>query len=179
VSDVSAEIISTTELIYGPNGKLIANHSENFKNLITERYATEDDFKHAWLNTERSEIMGEFEENGVDFNRLKVQVGADVDFYDIVMMIGFSKDARLKAERVEGVMESSLYAALNPQQKEIAKELLAIYMQNDCLAIDKIDTLNLPNFAPMGGLIPCVKVMGGKSKYLQFINQLITKIYED
>ena len=179
VSDVSAEIISTTELIYGPNGKLIANHSENFKNLITERYATEDDFKQAWLNTERSEIMGEFEENGVDFNRLKVQVGADVDFYDIVMMIGFSKDARLKAERVEGVVESSLYAALNPQQKEIAKELLAIYLQNDCLAIDKIDTLNLPNFAPMGGLIPCVKTMGGKNKYLQFINQLITKIYED
>ena len=65
------------------------------------------------------------------------------------------------------------------QQKLIVDELLAIYVQNDSIAIEKIDTLNLPNFANMGGLIPCVKIMGGKPKYLSFITELINKIYED
>lgn len=179
VSDVSAEIISTTELIYGPNGKLIANHSENFKNLILEKYATEDDFRNAWLNSDRNTIINDFDENGVDFNRFKSQIGNDVDIFDIIMMIGFNKDARLKAERVECVKESSIYTGLNDKQKLIVDELLAIYIQNDCVAIEKIDTLNLPNFANMGGLIPCARIMGGKPKYLNFITELINKIYED
>lgn len=179
VNDVNAEIIITTELIYGPNGKLIANHSENFKNLILEKFEKEEDFKNAWLNGNRAEIMSEFEENGVDFNRFKSQIGNDVDVYDIIMMIGFNKDARLKAERVECVKESTLFTSLNDKQKEIVNELLAIFVQNDCIAIEKIDALNLPNFANMGGLIPCAKIMGGKPKYLKFINELISKIYED
>jgi type I restriction enzyme R subunit len=179
VSDVSAEIISTTELIYGPNGKLIANHSENFKNLILEKFDGEEEFRNAWLNGNRAEIMSEFEENGVDFNRFKQQIGSDVDVFDIIMMIGYNKDARLKAERIEGVKESAIYACLNEKQKQIADELLAIYLQNDCIAIEKIDALNLPNFAEMGGLIPCARVMGGKPKYLNFIKELIGKIYEE
>lgn len=179
VSDVSAKIISTTELIYGPNGKLIANHSENFKNLINEKFQTEEAFRNTWLTGDRGKIMSEFEENGVDFNRFKSQIGNDVDVFDIIMMIGFKKDARLKAERVECLKESSIYTELNNNQKLIVDELLAIYIQNDCIAIEKIDTLNLPNFTNMGGLIPCAKKMGGKSKYLSFIKELINKLYED
>ena len=179
VSDVSAKIISTTELIYGPNGKLIANHSENFKNLINEKFEIEEAFRNAWLTGDRAGIMSEFEENGVDFNRFKSQIGNDVDVFDIIMMIGFDKDARLKAERIEGVKESLIYTDLNDKQKQIADELLAIYLQNDCIAIEKIDALNLPNFTEMGGLIPCARVMGGKPKYLNFIKELIGKIYED
>ena len=179
VNDVGAKIISTTELIYGPNGKLIANHSENFNNLIKETFDTEDAFRNAWLNSDRTEIMSKFEENGVDFNRFKDQIGNDIDVFDIIMMIGFNKDARLKAERVEGVKESSIYTDLNDNQKLIADELLAMYLQNDCIAIEKIDVLGTPNFSKMGGLVQCVKIMGGKPKYLKFIKELIEKIYED
>ena len=179
VSDVSAEIISTTELIYGPNGKLIANHSENFNNLINEAFVSEEAFKNAWLNSDRTEIMSKFEENGVDFNRFKAQIGNDIDVFDIIMMIGFNKDARLKAERIEGVKESSIYTELNDTQKLIVDELLSIYLQNDCIAIEKMNVLDTPNFANMGGLIPCVRTMGGRSKYLNFIKELIGKIYEE
>lgn len=179
VNDVNAQIISTTELIYGPNGKLIANHSENFKNLINEQFATEEDFRNAWLSGNRTEIINSFEENGVDFNRFKDQIGSDVDIFDIIMMIGFDRDARLKAERIESVKNSPVYTLLNDKQREIADELLSIFLQSDCVAIEKIDALNLPNFANMGGLIPCARIMGGKPKYLKFINELITQIYEE
>lgn len=179
VSDVSAQIISTTELIYGPDGKLIANHSENFKNLINEQFESEALFRETWITGNRADIMCSFEENGVDFNRFKAQIGNDVDVFDIIMMIGFDKDARLKAERIESVKEATVYTQLNEKQREIADELISIYAQSDCMAIEKIDALNLPNFAHMGGLIPCVRIMGGKPKYLKFINELICQIYED
>ena len=179
VNDVDAQIISTTELIYGPDGKLVANHSENFKNLILDQYPSMDEFKSAWLNENRDEIIKEFEENGVDFNRFKAQIGTDVDVFDIIAMVGYGLDARLKSERVENVKESSLYTSLSQQQKDVVDKLLDIYIQNDCIAIETIDTLNLPNFGELGGLIPCARVMGGKCKYLQFIKELINKIYEE
>ncbi len=179
VNDVGAKIVTTTELIYGPDGKLVANHSDNFRTLITGIYPTEEDFRSAWLMGNRSTILSDFEENGVDFNRFKEQIGTDVDVFDIILMVGFNKDARLKAERVECVKEASVYTTLNDKQKEIADKLLAIFIQNDCLAIEGIDTLGLPDFSSLGGLVPCAKIMGGKQKYLQFIHKLITKLYED
>ena len=94
-------------------------------------------------------------------------------------MVGYDRDARLKSERIETVKDSTLYTSLTPQQKAVVDKLLDIYLQNDCIAIETIDTLNLPNFNELGGLIPCVRTMGGKGKYLQFIKELINKIYED
>lgn len=179
VDDVDATIISTTELIYGPDGKLVANHSENFKSLILDKYATIEEFKTSWLESNRDEMIKEFEENGVDFNRFKAQIGSDVDIFDIIAMVGYGVDARLKAERVDNVKESNLYTTLTEQQKSVVDKLLDIYIQNDCLAIETIDTLNLPNFSELGGLIPCARIMGGKGKYLQFIKELINKIYEE
>lgn len=179
VNDVDAQIISTTELIYGPDGKLVANHSENFKILILKKFPVFDQFKDAWLNNNRDGLIKDFEENGVDFNRFKDQIGSDVDVYDIIAMVGYDRDARLKSERIETVKDSTLYTSLTPQQKAVVDKLLDIYLQNDCIAIETIDTLNLPNFNELGGLIPCVRTMGGKGKYLQFIKELIYKIYED
>lgn len=179
VDDVGAKIVSTTELIYGPDGKLIANHSENFKKLISERFATEDAFRDAWIKGGRQNIVNEFEENGVDFNRFREQIGTDVDVFDIIEMIGFDKEARLKSERVEYVKDSNIYTQLNNEQKHIADELLTIFLQNDCIAIETIDTLDLPNFGKFGGIISCAGIMGGKQNYLQFINNLINKLYEE
>lgn len=179
VDDVSAKIILTTELVYGPDGKLIANQKDNFRNLITAKFSSADEFKEAWLKDNRSDILNDFEENGVDFNRFKDSIGNDVDTFDIIRMVGFDLDARMKKERIEVVKDSDLYTSLSKEQQQIVDELLNIYQQNDILAIEKIETLNLPNFNPYGGLIPVVKLMGGKGEYLEFINKLINQIYEE
>ena len=132
--------------------------------MINERYAIEKEFRNAWKYGNRQNIVNEFEENGVDFNRFREQIGNDVDVFDIIEMIGFDKDARLKSERVGYVKDSSIYTQLNNEQKQIADELLAIFIQNDCIAIEKIDALNLPNFGKFGGLIRCARVMGRKQR---------------
>ena len=88
VNDVDAKIISELELIYGEDGKLIANHSDNFKRLITETYETADDFDADWVHGDKQAIINAFEEKGVDFNRFKESIGHDVDVYDIIRMVG-------------------------------------------------------------------------------------------
>jgi hypothetical protein len=123
--------------------------------------------------------MNYFEENGVDFNRFKDSIGPDIDIFDIVLMIGFDIEAKLKSERISFVKEDMLYTNLNDEQKEIINELFGIYERNDLLAIDGIDALQLPNFNQFGGFIPALKKMGGKQEYIRLLEELIEKIYEE
>lgn len=178
VDDVSAQIISELELIYGENGKLIANHSENFKNLILEEFDNAEMFESRWVFGNRQDIISGFEEKGVDFNRFKDSIGSDVDVYDIIRMVGFGIEAKLKSERVQTVKDDDLYNSLTLEQKQIVDVLLSIYERSDVLAIEDLKVLDVPAFNSHGGFIPTIKKMGGKAKYLAFIAELIRKLYE-
>ena len=178
VDDVSAQIISELELIYGENGKLIANHSENFKNLILEEFDNAEMFESRWVFDNRQDIISGFEEKGVDFNRFKDSIGSDVDVYDIIRMVGFGIEAKLKSERVQTVKDDDLYNSLTLEQKQIVDVLLSIYERSDVLAIEDLKVLDVPAFNSHGGFIPTIKKMGGKAKYLAFIAELIRKLYE-
>jgi type I restriction enzyme R subunit len=180
VSDVEASIISELELVYGENGRLIANHSDNFKKLINEKYATPELFHSDWLLASRQKILSYFEEKGVDFSRFNDKVGAEVDYYDIIRLVGFGVDARLKAERVNGVKASTVYTALTETQKAVCDELLDRYINVNVMAIDSVDVLKIPQFNKFGGMVPVVKkIFGGKAIYLAFIKSLIETLYKE
>jgi hypothetical protein len=58
-------------------------------------------------------------------------------------------------------------------------EILAVYQSNDIISISTIDLLDVPSFNKFGGIVHVVKAFGGGSvEYLEFIRQLIIKIYE-
>lgn len=178
VNDVDAKIISELELIYGEDGKLIANHSDNFKRLITETYETADDFDADWVHGDKQAIINAFEEKGVDFNRFKESIGHDVDVYDIIRMVGFDIEAKLKSERIQNVKDDDMYLTLLPEQKKIVDALLKIYEISDVMAIEDLRVLDVPAFNDFGGFIPTIKKMGGKAKYLSFVGKMIEKLYE-
>lgn len=178
VNDVDAKIISELELIYGEDGKLIANHSDNFKRLITETYETADDFDADWVHGDKQAIINAFEEKGVDFNRFKESIGHDVDVYDIIRMVGFDIEAKLKSERIQNVKDDDMYLKLLPEQQRIVDALLKIYEISDVMAIEDLRVLDVPAFNDFGGFIPTIKKMGGKAKYLSLVGKMIEKLYE-
>ncbi len=178
VNDVDAKIISELELIYGEDGKLIANHSDNFKRLITETYETAEDFDADWVHGDKQAIINAFEEKGVDFNRFKESIGHDVDVYDIIRMVGFNIEAKLKSERIQNVKDDDMYLKLLPEQQRIVDALLKIYEISDVMAIEDLRVLDVPAFNDFGGFIPTIKKMGGKAKYLSFVGKMIEKLYE-
>lgn len=178
VNDVDAKIISELELIYGEDGKLIANHSDNFKRLITETYETADDFDADWVHGDKQAIINAFEEKGVDFNRFKESIGHDVDVYDIIRMVGFDIEAKLKSERIQNIKDDDMYLKLLPEQQRIVDALLKIYEISDVMAIEDLRVLDVPAFNDFGGFIPTIKKMGGKAKYLSFVGKMIEKLYE-
>jgi len=176
VDDVSTMIVSESEVIYGENGRLVANHSANLKILIQEKYQTANDFINDWLYGEKQSIISSFEERGVDFNRFQEK---DIDFYDIILEYGFNKGLNLKAERVYNVLEDNLFLSLTDTQQKIVIELLNIYKSTNVISLEKIDVLEQPNFNRFGGFVHTVKALGGKDKYQTLIKELIIKLYAE
>ncbi len=179
INDVDTKIISELELIYGDNGKLVANHSENFKLLIIEKYDTYEAFHADWMLQEKKNIISYFEERGVDFGRLKNQIGSDVDVYDIIALVGFGMDAKLKFERANNFKDSDTFQSLGKEQQAIMNEVIDFYINKDITEIENnIELFKLKDFASFGGYVPTVKKLGGKQNYLKLLKELITKIYE-
>jgi type I restriction enzyme R subunit len=175
INDVPAMIISEAEVIYGEDGKLIANHSANLKYLIHEKYKTEDEFINNWLCGDKQHIVSCFEEKGVDFNRF---MGNDVDFFDIISEYGFNKGALLKVERVDNLKEDGFYNSLPAVQKKIVDELLNIYLATNIISLEKIDVFKQPHFYQFGGYVPTVKALGGKQNCQKLIKELVVKLYK-
>jgi len=175
VDDVPALIVSESEMIYGDDGRLIANHSANLKFLIREKYQTESDFINDWLYGDKQFIISSFEERGVDFYRFMEK---DIDYFDIILDYGFNKGSLLKSERVDNLKEDDYYTEMQTIQKKVVDELLNIYLATNILSLEKIDVFELPNFNQFGGFIPTVKKLGGKQSSQTLIRDLCNKLYE-
>ncbi|MCI1269527.1 MAG: DEAD/DEAH box helicase family protein [Ruminococcus sp.] len=177
VSDVDAKIISEVELLYSEDGKLIVNHKDAFKKIIVEKYPTETDFHDAWVNFSKIEINNYFEERGIDFSKFFETVGKDVDIYDIICMVAYGTDAKLKIERTEIAKQSTAYESLSTIVKKIVDELLLVYINGDIFAIERKDVLKLPNFNQFGGLTKSVRLLGGKVKCQEIVSNIIKELY--
>ncbi len=178
VDDVDAKIISEVELLYSVDGKLIVNHRDAFKKIIVEKYSTEEEFHKSWLNDNKLDINNYFEERGIDFSKFYETVGKDVDLYDIILMVAYGKDAKLKVERSENVKSSNYYNKLDNKIKPIIDELLSIYIKVDIFAIERKDVLKLSNFNQFGGLTKVARLFGGRAKYEEVLKKIIAELYK-
>lgn len=177
VDDVDAKIISEVELLYSVDGKLIVNHRDAFKKIIVEKYPTEEVFHNSWINENKLDINNYFEERGIDFSKFYETVGKDVDLYDIILMVAYGKDAKLKVERSEDVKSSNYYNKLDKKIKPIIDELLSIYIKADVFAIERKDVLKLSNFNQFGGLTKVARLFGGRVKYEEVLKKIIGELY--
>ncbi|WP_313560028.1 EcoAI/FtnUII family type I restriction enzme subunit R [Ruminiclostridium cellobioparum] len=177
VDDVDAKIISEVELLYSVDGKLIVNHRDAFKKIIVEKYPTEEVFHNSWINENKLDINNYFEERGIDFSKFYETVGKDVDLYDIILMVAYGKDAKLKVERSEDVKSSNYYNKLDKKIKPIIDELLSIYIKTDVFAIERKDVLKLSNFNQFGGLTKVARIFGGRVKYEEVLKKIIGELY--
>lgn len=178
VDDVTAKIISEVELLYSVDGKLIVNHKDAFKKIILDKYPSESEFHHAWVQEDKLAINIYFEERGIDFTKFYESVGQDVDLYDIILMVAYGKDAKLKSERAENVKNSSYFQSLDKVKQSIMEELLSIYIKNDVFAIERKDVLKLSNFNQFGGIVKTVRLFGGKEKYNEVLKAIVKELYK-
>ena len=183
INNVEVTILTESVKYYDANGKLITESiseysGKNLKNI----YSNYEEFKTEWYKAEnKQDFLNQLYNDGVMVEALIEEAeDTNVDIFDLLSNITYGKEIIGKKDRIETVTsQEEFMSRFNETQKEIILEMLKIYRNKDIAEIEKIDVLKLNNFDKFGGIVPVVKLFGGKENYKNVINELKKMIYKE
>lgn len=179
VDGVEVTLINKRVQFIGRDGKLITESFIDYsKERLKKNYSTLEDFLSLWNKTNRKEIIiQDLEEQGINFEMLKEEVGADLDEFDIICHLAFDKKPLTKKERATRVKEGNYFKKYGEQARKVLEALLEKYSDTDIGVLEDINTLKLEQFNRFGTVPKIVKIFGGKEAYMEAIRELENQLY--
>lgn len=161
-------------------GKLITESLTDYtKRNILKEYSSLNDFLTAWTKAEQKEaILRELESHGVFFHELSVEVGRDLDPFDLVCHVAWGKKPLTRGQRAEKARKKDYFAKYEGKAREVIDALLAKYADQGITAIDDIGDLKAPPLDIFGTPVEIVDgIFGGRKNYLQAVKEVQQALY--
>lgn len=175
------QIIHKTVAIYDTNGKLLRQESiiDYTKENILGEYASLDNFIHQWSAQEKKEkIRDLLHDRGIDLERLKAdQNMCDVDDFDFICHVAFNQKPLTRKERANNVKKRDFFSKYSGVAREVLEALLDKYMDTGIYEIEKTEILKLEPFLRLGKPAKIAGYFGGRTGYLQAVQELKQAIY--
>ena len=180
INGVDVTILNERVQIRNSEGKLITtSYKEYSKQKVHEEFSSLDDFLNRWSSSEKKQvIIDELYEKDIIFEELKVDIGKDMDIFDLICHIAYDKPPLTRKERANSVQKRDYFNKYEGKAKEILKALLEKYSDEGIETIETIEVLKLPEFSSFGTAIEIVNTFGGRDKYLEAIKDLENEIYK-
>ena len=180
INGVDVTILNERVQIRNSEGKLITtSYKEYSKQKVHEEFSSLDDFLNRWSSSEKKQvIIDELYEKDILFEELKVDIGKDMDIFDLICHIAYDKPPLTRKERANSVQKRDYFNKYEGKAKEILKALLEKYSDEGIETIETIEVLKLPEFSSFGTAIEIVNTFGGRDKYLEAIKDLENEIYK-
>ena len=174
INGVDVTILNERVQIRNSEGKLITtSYKEYSKQKVHEEFSSLDDFLNRWSSSEKKQvIIDELYEKDILFEELKVDIGKDMDIFDLICHIAYDKPPLTRKERANSVQKRDYFNKYEGKAKEILKALLEKYSDEGIETIETIEVLKLPEFSSFGTAIEIVNTFGGRDKYLEAIKDL-------
>ena len=180
INGVDVTILNERVQIRNSEGKLITtSYKEYSKQKVHEEFSSLDDFLNRWSSSEKKQvIIDELYEKDIIFEELKIDIGKDMDIFDLICHIAYDKPPLTRKERANSVQKRDYFNKYEGKAKEILKALLEKYSDEGIETIETIEVLKLPEFSSFGTAIEIVNTFGGRDKYLEAIKDLENEIYK-
>ncbi|MCA9734210.1 DEAD/DEAH box helicase family protein, partial [candidate division KSB1 bacterium] len=180
VSGVKARIIAERIEYLGPDGKLITESYRDFsRRQIHSEYASLDEFLRTWNSAEKKQaIIKELEEHGIVLENLAVEVGKNIDAFDLVCHIAYDQPPLTRSERANNVRKRNYFTKYSEQARAVLEALLDKFADHGISSIENAKILKLQPFSDMGTPIEIIRgVFGGKTNYEKAVRELEQEIY--
>ena len=179
IKDVPVSILNETVKYYDADGKLITESIVEYSDKNLKRlYEKYDDFEQEWYRADsKKDFLDHLFCEGVMIDALYEKVNDNIDIFDILSNMSYGKEVIPKEERIEKVKNSDFINKYNKEQKKVIDELLNTYKNKDVIELENIRVLEVKNFNKFGGLVPIIKLFGGKEKYLKVISNIKNALY--
>src|SRR6185295_6252846 len=147
------------ELSFDKNGKLITRKLTDYtKEIVTERFATLDEFLNKWNESDKKEsIISELEQQGVPVDDLVNSVDKKLDLFDLICHVAFDQPPLTRRERANNVRKRNYFTKHGEQARRVLEALLDKYADEGIENIESLDVLNVIPFTDFGSRLQIVK----------------------
>lgn len=179
VDGIEVNVINERIQYLDSDGKLITESIKDYsKKNIIKKYRTLDDFLMNWNEADKKKvIVDELENQGVFFDLLKDDVGKDFDPFDLVCHVAFDAKPLTRRERAENVKKRNYFSKYSEKAQLVLKALLDKYSEDGLLNIENIGALKLSPINNIGTPVEIISYFGGKSSYMEAIQELESELY--
>jgi type I restriction enzyme, R subunit len=181
VNGIDVTILVSRDLAFDKNGKPITQKLTDYtKEIVTEQYATLDEFLNKWNESDKKEAMvRELAEQGVPVEELTEAVDKNLDLFDLICHVAYDRPPLTRRERANNVKKRNYFTKYGDQAREILEALLEKYADEGVENIESLDVLNVIPFTKFGSRVEILSgVFGGKKNYLHALKELEGEIYK-
>jgi type I restriction enzyme R subunit len=181
VDGIGATIIAERVEYLDENGKLVTESLRDFtKKAIKKRFASLDDFLKRWKAAERKQaIIDELEAEGLPLDPIAVELGKDLDPFDLICHVAFDKKPLTRRERADNVKKRDMFTKYGPQARAVLDALLAKYADEGVLNLDDTNVLRIPPFTALGTPMQLIKAFGDREGFEHAVHELQSALYQE
>jgi type I restriction enzyme, R subunit len=181
VNGVDVSVLVSRELYFDQFGKPITTSlKDHTKSIITDTFASLDDFLTRWNATERKDaIVAELQAQGILVEALYDAVDKQLDLFDLICHVAYDKPPLTRKERAENVKKRHYFAKYGEQAQKVLATLLDKYADEGIANIETMDILRVRPFDEFGSMVEIVNgIFGGKKHYLEAVKELEMELYK-
>ena len=160
------------------NGKLvIESMHDHTRECVTRQYASLDDFLRKWGSADKKKaVIDELAEQGVFWPELQANVskklGTELDPFDLICHVAFDQPPLTRRERADNVKKRNYFTRYEGAARQVLETLLEKYADVGIEPVEEITILTDQVFSKIGAPMELVHAFGGKSGYLQAVQEL-------
>jgi type I restriction enzyme R subunit len=134
-----------------------------------------------WSNPEqRTEIIEQLHERGIDFQTLAIQAGQpEADPFDLLCHLAYNAPVLTRRQRADRMkkQQAAFFGYFTPEAREILSDLLEKYASDGELQFTLPDVLKVRPISKHGNVNEIIGKFGGAEKLRNAVNQLQSLLY--
>jgi len=181
VNGVDVSVLISRELHFDQHGRPITTSlKDHTKQIITQQYASLDDFLIKWKSSDRKEaIIAELIAQGVMVEALYDAVDKQVDLFDLICHVAYDQPPLTRKERANNVKKRNYFTKYGEQARNVLEALLDKYADEGIENIESMEVLQVKPLSDFGSAIEIVNgIFGSRAEYLKAIKELESELYK-
>jgi type I restriction enzyme R subunit len=180
VDGVLVEVINERVQYLDSDGKIITESLTDYtRNNVLKKYQTLDTFLIHWNQADKKKaIIDELENQGVFFESLQEEVGAEWDPFDLICHVAFDAKPLTRKERAENVKKRNYFTKYGKKAQLVLQTLLEKYADTGLEDIESTEILRMDPFNQIGTPLELIRAFGSKEDYQRAIRELEAELYK-
>ena len=181
VDGISATVVAERVEYLDGQGKLVTESLRDFtKRALRKRFVSLDDFLKRWKSTQRKQaIIEELQAEGLSLGIIAVELGKDLDPFDLICHIAFDAKPLTRRERAENVKKRDVFSKYGDQARAVLDALLAKYADEGVINLDDTKVLRISPFTQLGTPVELINAFGGRTGFVTAVYELQSALYRE